>query len=76
MCLVNDSKARRFQIALASACLALGLMLPMLFHPEAPSARNLLDFVRGLLIGVSGSINLSLVWRNSRQRRLGSGPRL
>ncbi len=66
---VNPNK--RKLIAFASACLAVGLMLPMLFHPDAPAARNLLDFVRGLLIGVSGSINLLVVWKSSRRRRFG-----
>ena len=75
MCTETNPKNRKL-IALASACLAVGLMLPMLFHPDAPAARNLLDFVRGLLIGVSGSVNLLVVWRKSRQRRLGIGPRL
>ena len=68
MCTETNPKNRKL-IALASTCLAVGLMLPMLFHPDAPSTRNLLDFVRGALIGVSGSVNLLLVWKNSRERR-------
>ena len=74
MCTQINPKSRKL-IAPASACLALGLLLAMIFHPDAPSARNLLHFVCGMLIGVSGSVNLSIVWKNSRQRRLGSGPR-
>jgi predicted ABC-type exoprotein transport system permease subunit len=76
MCVLGSTKNYRYLIALASSCLALGLLLPMVFHPEAGTSRNFLHFVCGMLIGMSGSINLSLVWRKSRQRRLSIGPRL
>ncbi len=75
MCTEMTTKSRKL-FAMASVCLAVGLLLPMLFHPSAPSARNLLHFVCGLLLGLSMSINLSMAWKNSRQRRLGSGSRL
>ncbi len=76
MCLLNNTRNHRFLISFASACLALGLLLPTVFHPEADTSRNFLHFICGMLIGISASINLSLVWRKSRQQRLGSGPRL
>jgi len=75
MCREIDPKSRKL-FAMALACLTVGLLLPMLFHPAAQSARNLLHFVCGLLLGLSLSINLSMVWKSSRQRRLGGGPRL
>jgi hypothetical protein len=68
-----NSKNRKLT-ALASACLALGLLLAMVFHPDSPSGRSLLHFVCGMLIGLSATINLSVVWKKSRQA--GSGPRL
>ena len=70
MCTEINSKSRKL-MALASGWLALGLVLPMLLHPSGQSSRNLLHFVCGLLIGMSLSINLVLVWKNSRRRRLG-----
>lgn len=75
MCEQTNSKSRKL-FAMASVCLAVGLLPPMLFHPAALSARNLMHFVCGLLLGLSMSINLAMVWKNSRQRRTGSGPRL
>jgi hypothetical protein len=75
MCREINPKSRKL-FSLASASLALGLVLPMLLHPSGQSSRNLLHFVCGLLIGMSLSINLGLVWKNARQRRLGSAPRL
>jgi hypothetical protein len=75
MCIEITPRNRRL-ITLASSCLALGLLLPMAFHPAASSTRNLLHFVCGLLLGLSMSINLSAVWKNSRKRRLGIGPRV
>jgi hypothetical protein len=74
MCTEINSKSRKL-FAMASVCLAVGLLLPMLFHPAAQPARNLLHFVCGLLLGLSMSVNLAMVWKNSRQRRIG-GPRL
>jgi hypothetical protein len=70
MCREINPKSRRL-VALASAWLAIGLVLPMVLHPSGQSSRNLLHFVCGLLIGMSLSINLGMVWKNSRQRRLG-----
>jgi hypothetical protein len=75
MCTEMNSKSRKLS-AIASACLAIGLPLLILLHPAQQSARNLLHFIGGLLLGLSISINLSLVWKNSRQRRLSGGPRL
>ena len=46
MCMQINSKSRKL-IAIAAACLSLGLLLPMVFHPDAPSTRNLLHFVCG-----------------------------
>ncbi len=74
MCTEINSKGRKL-MAVASGWLAIGLVLPMLLHPSGQASRNLLHFVCGLLIGLSLSINLSLLWKNSRQRRFGSGPR-
>jgi hypothetical protein len=75
MCLQANSKSRRL-FAIASGCLAVGLLLPTIFHPTTPFTLSLLEFTRGLLLGVSMTVNLSMVWINSRQRRIGSGPRL
>jgi hypothetical protein len=72
MCVLNDAKSRKLY-SFAAACLALGLLLPMSFHPVTEFNRNLLHFVCGLLIGMSLSINLGMVWRSSRQRRTESG---
>jgi hypothetical protein len=68
MCREITTKNRKL-VALASGCLSIGLVLPMLLHPATPSARNLLHFACGLLIGMSLTINLGMVWKNSRQRR-------
>jgi hypothetical protein len=75
MCRETNSKSRKL-FAMASVCLAVGLLFPMLFHPAAPTARNFMHFVCGLLLGLSMSINLSMAWKISRQQRMGSGPRL
>ena len=75
MCREINPKSHKL-FALALVCLAVGLVLPMLFHPAAQSARNVLHFVCGLLLGLSMSINLWMAWKISRQRRMGGGPRL
>jgi peptidoglycan/LPS O-acetylase OafA/YrhL len=62
-----NPKSRKLFV-MASVCLAVGLLLPMLFHPAAQPARNLLHFVCGLLLGLSLSVNLALLWKNSRRR--------
>lgn len=70
MCREINPKSRRL-FAIASVCVTVGLLLPMLFHPSAPSARSVLHFVCGNLIGVSGSINLSVAWKSFRRRLYG-----
>jgi hypothetical protein len=75
MCTEINTKSRKL-IAMASACLSIGLVLPMLLHPPTQSSRNLLHFVCGLLIGMSLSINLGMFWKNSRRRRTENGPSL
>ncbi len=70
MCTEINSKSRKL-FAMASVCLAVGLLLPMLFHPAAQPPRNLLHFVCGVLLGLSMSVNLAMAWKNSRKRRLG-----
>jgi hypothetical protein len=58
-------------MAFASACLALGLLLPLAFHPTSGLETNIVHFFRGLLIGLSATLNLGMVWKTSRQRRSG-----
>ena len=71
MCLRTQSKEHRSRVALASLCLAAGLLLPYIFHPAEGPALDLVDFVRGLLLGVSISIYLATVWKTARKRRSG-----
>jgi len=40
----------------------------MIFHPAGQAALNVLHFVRGLLIGLSLSVNLGVLWKARRQR--------
>ena len=75
MCVLNDAKSRKLYSS-AVACLVVGLLLPISFHPVTQFNRNLLHFVCGLLLGLSMSMNLSLVWKNSRRRRMQNGPGL
>jgi hypothetical protein len=58
-------------IAFGSLCLAIGLLLPMIFHPAGASEINLLHFFRGLLLGLAITVNFGVVWKTSRQRRSG-----
>ena len=71
MCLRSEFKDRRYSVAIAALCLAVGLMLPEIVHPAKGLGLDLVDFVRGLLIGVSLSINLMAVWKTARKRRSG-----
>jgi hypothetical protein len=63
-------------VALASGCLSIGLVLSLLLHPSTQSARNVLHFICGMLLGLSLSINLGMVWKSARQRRMRNDPRL
>jgi hypothetical protein len=72
MCVRDNSPQRRKLVALASLCLAIGLLLPMMFHPSGQTELNALHFLRGLLIGMSLSVNLGVLWKNRRQQRTGS----
>lgn len=69
MCVQNETKGRNAYITLGMSCLAVGLLLPQIFHPAEGLSLNLLHFVSGLLIGISLSVNLVGVWRASRKRR-------
>jgi hypothetical protein len=68
MCVQDSSPRRQKLAALANLCLAIGLLLPMIFHPAGQAALNVLHFVRGLLIGLSLSVNLGVLWKARRQR--------
>jgi len=46
-------------------------MLPEIVHPAKGPGLDMVEFVRGLLIGVSLSINLMAVWKAARKRRSG-----
>jgi len=70
MCLRSDLKNRQTRVA--ASCLVIGLLLPYLFHPSEGPVLNLVHFVRGLLIGVSLALNLSLLWKSSRGQRSGT----
>ena len=72
MCLQTQVRGRRYLMAVAAFCLAAGLLLPEIVHPAKGPGLDMVDFLRGLLIGVSLSINLLLVWKKGRNRR--SGP--
>jgi hypothetical protein len=52
-----DAKTRR-NLALANACLAVGLLLRLFVHPVNAMARNWLDAVVGCLLGFSLAVNL------------------
>ena len=72
MCLRTQSKSHRSLVAIATLCLAVGLLLPEIVHPAKGLGLDMVDFVRGLLIGVSLSINLLTAWKSGRKRRSGS----
>ena len=52
-----DSKSRRF-MAVGSLCLDIGLLLHLFIHPSGQTAKDWLDGVSGLLIGISIGTNL------------------
>jgi uncharacterized membrane protein YccC len=52
-----DAKTRRI-MALANACLAIGLLLRLFVHPAHAMARDWLDAVIGCLLGFSVVVNL------------------
>ena len=63
------SPQHRRLLVLANLCLVIGLLLPMVFHLAGGTPVNVLHFVRGLLIGLSLSLNLGVLWKTRRRRR-------
>ena len=65
MCLhkqLNQSKL----MPIGMLCLAVGLMLSMIFHPATALGVNSIHFASGFLLGLSIVLNLAGVWRRSK----------
>jgi len=54
---------------LGMLCLAIGLMLPRIFHPAGQPGLNWIHFASGFLLGISIVFNLAGFWMRVRQRR-------
>jgi hypothetical protein len=65
----EGGKVRRHRV-LANGALALGLLLWLLVHPAGQAARDGLDGVVGLLLGISIGANLMVVRKRRRCARL------
>lgn len=48
-------------MAVANLALSIGLVLPYFIHPAGQRSADWLDGIRGLLIGVSIGMNLSII---------------
>ena len=68
MCFSNrhlDPKVRRF-VALGSACLALGLPLQLLVHPQGQGPKMFVHALYGFLLGLAISFNFAALWLKRR----------
>ena len=66
MCLhkrLNQSKL----MPIGMLCLAVGLMLSMIFRPAAAPGANWIHFASGFLLGLSIVLNLAGAWRRSKR---------
>ena len=63
---VRADERARMTMAMGSFALAAGLMLKTLVHPEGQIAKDWLDGICGLLIGVSLGLNLFGLMRARR----------
>ena len=61
---IKDRKTMR---TIGWVCLILGNGLPLLLHPAAPVAQNLVDGIHGLLLGVAIGCLLLSLQRTDRQ---------
>ncbi|MDE3161666.1 MAG: hypothetical protein KGL64_00270 [Acidobacteriota bacterium] len=68
-CAWDGSGNMRWQRVLANGALAVGLLLRLLEHPAGQAARDGLDGVVGLLLGISIGANLMVVWKRRRCAR-------
>ena len=51
----------RILMAVANLALSIGLVVPYFIHPASQRSADWLDGIRGLLIGVSIGMNLSII---------------
>jgi len=68
---LKDPKAIKW-LPLGLVLLSMSLLLPDFYHPVGQLSKDWLDGVRGLLAGIGIGIELMVVIRLARQRRLGS----
>ena len=66
---LQDPKAMR---SMGAALLAIAIVWPMLFHPAAGVALNLIHGVRGMLFGLSIALNLLAFRLTARRRSCGT----
>lgn len=65
----KDSKKLRWMFVLANGSMAAGLMLRTFVHANGMVPPAALDFVVGLLLGVSIAANFHVIWIRKRERR-------
>jgi hypothetical protein len=65
----NRLKTPKGLMSLGTMCLVTAIVWPNIIHPATQFGMNLMEGARGLLFGLSISINLGSVWMGSRQRR-------
>ena len=65
----NQSRNPRTLIRVGMACLAIALIWPRFLHLTFNFGPDLIDGVRGLLLGLSIGLNLWAVWLMGHQRR-------
>ena len=64
----NDSKKLRWMFVLANGCLTAGLMLRLFVHANGIVPPAVIDFVVGMLLGVSMAMNFHVIWLRKRNR--------
>jgi hypothetical protein len=67
---VNDRRVIRL-LPLGLALIGMSMLLPDFLHPAGRFSVDWLDGVRGLLAGIGIGIELTVLIRLARQRRLG-----
>jgi hypothetical protein len=65
----KDSRKLRWILALANGSMAAGLMLRLFVHANGMLPPAAIDFVVGLLLGVSIAANFHVVWMRRRNRK-------
>jgi hypothetical protein len=68
MCVVESRLSRRngMWLVVANLCLCAGIALGVVMHPAGQAAKDWMDGVRGLLVGLSIGVNLMVVMRARR----------